>query len=189
VPIKKSDPYENTSILVEAFMVRVSTDALAEAGVNPIGQSPEGISILKILSCLDNPDNAEVISGSKVTAGHKHEAQVRNEETFYIKRESVNVSMGKQGPVESKNVRFDNYSSGKRFNVVPRIQSDDKIRLEASYSDTGIVENEDETIPPTQLNYDWSGIIVLESGIPMIASASQNGDATIFLILTATIQD
>lgn len=186
---KEPDPYENTSVLVEAFVVEVSTEALAEVGVNPIGQAPEGISILKILACLNNSEDAAVISGSKVTAKHRNEAQVRNEERFYIKHESVSMSMGKQGPVESKSVRFDDYSSGKSFSVIPRIQSDEKIRLEASYSDTGIIENDDEAIPPTILEYDWNGMLVLQSGIPIISGAMQNDDAVIFLIMTATVLD
>lgn len=187
VPItdKEVDPYENTSVLVEAFMVRVSTEALAEVGVNSIGQAPESISILKILSCLDDPEKAEVISGAKVAARNKNQAVSKNSETFYIKRESVN----NDSPIDEKSVTFDPYSSGKNFTVIPRIQPDGTIRLEATYSDTGIIENDDRTIPPVQLRYDWSGVLSMESGIPMIAGASQNNDTMTFLILTATIQD
>jgi len=186
---KQPDPYANASVLVEAFVVRVSTEALAEAGVNPMGQSPEGISILKILSCLDDPEKAEVISGAKVMAGHNDEARTKNRDTFYIKRESVSTAMEKQGPVESKSITFDSYSSGKTFEAVPRIQSEGTIRLEASYSDSGIIENEDQTIPPTLINYDWSGVLVLQSGIPAIVGAAQDDETITFLILTATIQD
>jgi hypothetical protein len=56
---KAPDPYENTSVLVEAFVVRVSNAALAEAGVNPIGQSPEGISILKIPLVSERPGKSQ----------------------------------------------------------------------------------------------------------------------------------
>ncbi len=186
---KQPDPFINTSVLVEAFMVRVSTKALAEAGVNPIGQAPESISILKILSCLEDPEKAEVVSGAKVTCAHNDKSRVTNEDTFYIKREKVNTVVGKQGPVESKSVRFDSYSSGKTFTVVPRIQSEGSIRLEATYSYSGFIENEDPMIPPTQISYDWRGVLVLLSGIPTIAGAAQNDESVTFLILAATIQD
>ena len=122
-------------------------------------------------------------------AGHNDEARTKNRDTFYIKRESVSTAMGKQGPVESKSITFDSYSSGKTFEAVPRIQSEGTIRLEASYSDSGIIENEDQTIPPTLINYDWSGVLVLQSGIPAIVGAAQDDETITFLILTATIQD
>ncbi|MHC4855364.1 MAG: hypothetical protein ACYS72_03055, partial [Planctomycetota bacterium] len=191
VPVvpKEANPYENTSVLIEAFVVRVSTAALAELGVNPIGQAPEGISILKILACLDDAEKGEVVSGAKVTARHNNEARTKNNETFYIKRESVSTAMGKQGPVESKSVTFDAYSSGKSFSVVPRIQPKGDIRLEASYSDSGIIENEDQSIPPTKIGYDWGGVLTMSSGQPVIAGAAQNEDNVTFLILTATIQE
>lgn len=191
VPVvpKEADPYENASVLAEAFMVRVSTAALAELGVNPIGQAPEGISILKILACLGDPEKGEVVSGAKAIAGNNKEARTKNGETFYIKRESVSTAMGQQGPVESKSVTFDEYNSGKSFSIVPRIQSNGDIRLEVSYSDSGIIENEDQSIPPTRTGYDWSGVLTMKSGKPVIASAAQDEDNVTFLILTATIQD
>jgi hypothetical protein len=189
IPPKQADPYANKSVLVEAFVVRVSTEALAEVGVNPIGQAPEGVSILKILSCLEDPEKAEVISGAKVTAEHNNRTETKNEETFYIKRESVNTAVTNQGPIESKSVTFDAYSSGKSFSVVPYIQPEGDIRLKASYSDTGIIKNEDQTIPPTQINYHWSGVLSLRSGTLAIAGATQDNETVTFLVLIATIQD
>ena len=174
---KQLDPYEDMSVLVEAFMVRVSAEVLAEVGVNPIGQAPEGISILKILACLDNPEKAEVISAAKVNCRHNNESRVKKEDRFYIKREL-------EGSVELKQ-----YSSGKTFEVMPRIQPEGSIRLEAAYSDLIIIENEDPMIPPAETTYDWSGALALQSGIPAIAGAAQDDDMVIFLILTATIQN
>ena len=186
---KQPDPFENTSVLVEAFMVRVSTEALAEVGINPIGQAPEGISILKILACLEDPEKAVVISGAKAMARSNGRAESSSEETFYIKTENVNTMQTPEGPIETKDISFDKYRSGKAFEAVPRIQSDKSIRLQAEYSYTGIIENEDAMTPPTTISYDWSGVLVLRSGIPAIASAAQNDDSVTLLILTATIQD
>lgn len=186
---KQPDPFENTSVLVEAFMVRVSTEALVEAGVNPIGQSPEGISIAKILSCLEDPEKAEVISGAKVMARNNEHSESSNKETFCIKTENVNTMQTPQGPVETKDIQFNEYSSGKTFTAVPLIRTEESIRLEATYSYFGFIENEDQTIPPTRISYDWSGVLVLRSGVPAIASATQDDETVTFLILTATIQD
>jgi hypothetical protein len=184
----QADPYENISVLVEAFLVRVSTEALAEVGVNPIGQSPEGISVLKILSCLDDVEEGEVISGSKLMTRHGSRSGMSNRDTFYIKREKINIRQTPEGPLETKDVRFESYESGVRFEVNPRVQ-EDGIWLNYEYSDSGVDENEDEMSPPDMFGYDWEGNLSVRSGQPIIAGAAQNEDSVTFLILTATIQD
>ena len=185
---KQPDPFENTSVLVEVFMVRVSTEALAEAGVNPIGQSPEGISILKILACLEDPEKAEVVSGAKVTASQNDKSQIRNKKCFPVKTEINRTRPGPQGLAETKDITFNEYESGSSLSVVPRIQPEGSIGLEVAYSYNGIIENEDTMTPPTIISYDWSGVLVLRSGVPAIASATQDDESVTFLILAATIQ-
>jgi len=189
VPVapKEVDPHENTSVLVEAFMVRVSTEALVETGVNPIGQAPEGISILKILACLDDPDTAEVISGSKLSVRHSSQAEMSNNETFYLKREIVNMRQTPDGPLEMKDVRYDAYESGIQFEARPTILQDG-VRLSYEYSASGFEENEDTQAPPTRYGMDLSGTVTMPSGKPVIAGGLQAEDSVTFLILTATIQ-
>jgi hypothetical protein len=191
VPVvpKEADPYEDTSVLVEAFMVRVSTDALAELGVNPIGQSPEGISILKIIACLDDPEKGEVVTGAKVTATHNDRSQVKNENSFYVKRETGRQTVTEQGPVAGSDITFESYEVGGKFSVIPHIQTDDTVRVEATFSYLGIVENEDKTMPPGHISLDWTGVVTARSGKPLIAAAAQNDGTITFLILTATIQE
>ena len=174
---KQVDSYENSSVLVEAFMVQVSTEALVEVGVNPISQSPENISILKIIACLDDAQKAEILSGAKVNCRNNNESEIRNEDRIYIK-----IGTG-------DTFHFESYSSGRALTASPRIQLDGRIQLEASYSDTIITLNEDPAAPPAQASYDWSGVLTLKTGIPAIAGATQNDDTVTFLILTATIQN
>jgi hypothetical protein len=186
---KQMDPYENTSVLVEAFVVRVSTEALTEVGVNPIGQSPEGISILKILSCLNDPEKAEVLSGAKVQSSHSREAKSEQRKRVYVKNESSNVVKGKDGPREVKSVRYNDYSVGRTLSIQPFMISDDKIRIEFNYEESNYELADDDSAPPTIFDYEWSGRIVAKSGIPAIAGAVQDDESITFLILTATIQD
>jgi len=191
VPVapKEADPFEDTSVLVEAFVVRVSTEALAEVGVNPIGQAPEGISILKILACLNDPDEAEVISGAKVTAVQNKQARIENRKTLYVKKETGRQTVTKQGPVAGSEISINSYDSGRTFSIVPHVQTDGPIRVEATFSYSGIVINEDKSMPPGHISFDWSGVITAHSGKPVIASAVQDEENITFLILTATIQD
>ena len=186
---KQPDPYENTSVLVEAFLVRVSTEALSEVGVNPIGQSPEGISILKILSCLNDPEKAEVLSGAKVQSSHSREARSEQGKRVYVKNESSNVVKGKDGPREVKSVRYNDYGIGRTLSMRPFMISDDKVRIEFNYEESNFELADDESAPATMFDYEWSGRIVARSGIPAIAGAVQDDESITFLILTATIQD
>lgn len=182
------DPYEDTSVLVEAFVVRISNEAIAEADVNPIGQAPEGVSILKILWCLKDEEKAQVISGAKVMACHKGQSKSKNKETFYIKRESPDVTVAPPNVPTPKNVQIDAYDSNKQFETYVRIKEENLVGLEYSYSEFGVSESEDTVMPPDQFSYDWSGRLVVQSGKPVIAGAIQNEDNTTFLILTATVQ-
>lgn len=185
VPVApKADPYENTSVLVEAFVVEIPAQALAEAGVNPIGQAPEGVSILKILWCLKDGDHGEVISGSKLMARHDSRAEMSNRDTFYVKTENV----VHRGPEKVTDVRFDSYQSGLEFEVTPTV-FEKSIRVYYQYSQTFVEESEDEAAPPDQCSYDWVGNITVGSGQPAIAGAVQSEDAVTFLILTATVQE
>lgn len=184
VTTKTVDPHENTSVLVEAFLVRVSIEALTQVGVNPIGQSPEGISILKILACLEDSDNAQVISGTKLMVRHKSKSEMSNGETFYLKNEKV----VHRGTEKITDVRYDAYESGIQFEAYPTIL-DGSIRIGYEYSQSGFEENEDSQSPPARYGIDWEGTVTLSSGQPVIAGAVQDDDIVRFLILTATIQE
>lgn len=186
---KEADPYDNTSVLLEAFVVRVSTAALAEVGVNPVGQAPEGISILKILACLSDPEKAQVISGAKVTGGHNQRSKVSSNDTIYLKKEQDIPISPEATKVKRQMVEINPYNSGRTFSIIPQIQSDENIQVEATFSYSGIVENEDQTIPPAKIGYDWTGVVTAYSGKPVITSAAQTDENVTFLILTATIQD
>jgi hypothetical protein len=192
VPVapKQADPYENTSVLVEAFVVRVSTEALAEAGVNPIGQSPEGVSILKILSCLDDAERGEVVSGAKLTARNGKEARVKDEKHIYVKSERGN------------SVSYQAFECGKNFGITARFNSDKAITVEYAYFESSFEENEDKETPPTTSSNNWVGVVTMSAGKPVIAGAvtmsagkpviagaAQDDDTVTFLILTATIQE
>jgi hypothetical protein len=186
---KQPDPHQNTSVLVEAFVVRVSTEALTEMGVNPIGQTPEGVSIIKILACLDDPEKAEVLSGAKVQSSNSREAKSEQQKRVYVKKESSNVVKGKDGPREVKSVRYDDYNAGIILSIRPIIISDDKVRVYFNYEESNFELADDESAPPTVFSYEWSGEIVARSGIPAIVGAAQTDDSITFLILTVTIQD
>ena len=177
----KPDPFMGTSVLVEAFMVRVSTEGLIKSGVNPISNAPEGISILNILWCLTNPDYAEVRSGVKALASHRDESVTSKSGTVYIK--STYNSRG------TSSVKYNSYKINNVLEVRPMISSMGNVKLYVQYSNTDIVKNEDSAGPPTMNSFSWQGAITAKSGVGVIVSAVQSDEKNItFLILTATIQ-
>lgn len=188
---KEADSFENTSVLVEAFMVEVSNDALAEVGVNPIGQAPDGISILKILACLNDTEKAEVISGTKAMACHNQSTKISNNNTYYFKVEQgKEEEFRKPKPaVITRSFTINSCDSDREFEVVPHIQKDDRIRLQANFSYSEMAENEDQMIQPDEIRFVWRGVLAAESGKPVVAGAAQNDESVVFLILTATIQN
>jgi hypothetical protein len=185
---EQPDPYEDTSVLVEAFVVEVQNEALAEAGVNPIGQTPENVTPLKILWCLKDDDKAQVISGAKVACRHKGEAKAKTSDSFYIKREVTRTTQTSQGQQAVTDVKFDEHRSGVTFTVIPNVKSDDVLSIIFSYSESGIKRQEDKTSLPDTFTYDWQSRLTLHTGKPVIAAALQGETTTTFLVLTATIQ-
>ena len=187
---QKPDPYAKSSILVEAFVVKVSVPALIEAGVSAIGQSPDGVSILKIIWCLSGGEG-EVVSGAKLMVGNRDEAQSVKKETVYIKTEKVVTRTTADGPIQTKEERYDDFSVGNIFETRSYgIESDGKnLRLNYSYSETGMDIDESSSAPPIKFSYSWEGNLNVQSGKPTIAGAMQNDDEATFFIITATIQD
>jgi hypothetical protein len=75
------DKYEDSRILVEAFLVEVNLEALYASGVNPIGQEPNSVSVENIQQCLKNPDSGRVTTGAKAAARQGRGASIQVSET------------------------------------------------------------------------------------------------------------
>lgn len=182
------DPYENTSILVEAFVVEVQNAALAEAGVNPLGQAPDNVTPVKILWCLKDDDKAQVLSGAKLTARHRNEASTECGDTVYFRRETGAATVRDGKPVPSSNVIYEPYNRRQKFTVRPTVKSDGNVFCGFNYIETQLRPAEDKLMPPGQLSYNWNGGMVVPDGSPVIAAAVQGEQTTTFFILTATVQ-
>ena len=171
---KQPDPYKNTSILVEAMVVRISSKALSEEGVKPIGQTQQ--EVLKIIACLADPEKAEVISGVKGITNHGEVTQIHNGNSVY-------VTMKKGTAVESLQ-----FSNSFELAAVPKIVANSNVLLEYNSSINFFDESEDKASYPITHQYEWQGSISASSGNPIVAAAVQDNDSMTFLILCATIQ-
>jgi hypothetical protein len=185
---QQDDPYANTSVLVEAFVVEVQNAALAEAGVNPIGQAPERITPLKILWCLKDEDKARVVSGAKVAARHSGIAESKTANTIYVGREVESTHQKDGQPMTVSNVRYDSYKDGINFEVRPSVINDRHVYCFYEYGEVVFQKTTSRQGPPNQTTYNWKGNLTAPSGQPVIAAAVQGESTTTFLVLTATIQ-
>lgn len=172
---KQADPFVNTSVLVEAFIVRVSTEALAEMGVSPIGQAPDGVK--KIIEAMAEPDGAEMVAATKVLVCNKHESRVQNSNRVTITRKSDSA------------VNHEQYQSGLSLNVTPYITAEKTVKLSYSFHASLLEEPEDEAGFPTTYDYEWQSVMTAQSGKPLVAAAAPSEGSVTFLILCATIQD
>jgi hypothetical protein len=192
------DPYADTQILVEAFIVKANTASLKEIGVDLLGQGPDGISILKLAACLQK-ETAQVVSGAKVTAKQARQGKTRDDKRIYLKQINKSIVAPKQGdpagkPIESVSIQYRDYDFGKTLEVFAKILSETAILTEYKYLENGILtdpKNYDpnNAPPPDTYKYSWEGSLSLCPGKPVIAGASQNKDSVIFLVLTATAQN
>ena len=183
---KTEDPHRDTCVLVEAFVVEVDLSELYKQGVSPIGQKPDSVSVENILKCLDARDIAQVTTGVKmaVQSGQRGEAKIT--ETIYKKRQVAIPSDRKVSGI----VHYTNYDIGKTFNTIASFLPSGEILVSFDFSESTFrnITSTDET-PPNTISRKWSGAVKLHAGRPAIASATQNEETGVFLVLCADIKD
>lgn len=184
---KTPDTYENASVIVEALIVKVSTDVLTKAGVHPIGLGPRGLSVQQIIQCIEEK-KAEIISGAKITSRNYELSSLTDKKQVYVGKETE--IKAKEGQQPTRLTQYRPYQNKKSFCIQLKIVSEHKVNLSYEYSEEKFIENqEDASAPPDQFSFERMGILILKSGKPVIACATQDEDEMILLILAATIQD
>jgi len=181
------DPYKDSRVLVEAFVVEVKLSALYDLGVSPVGQKPNSVSVENILKCLRNDDCAQVTAGAKLALGQQERGSAKATETIYVERQRpVPASKGRSGAVSRS---FQSYSTGKTFNARVAIRPDSRIFVEFDFSQSTVDKAAlTGDAPPATLTRDFSGSVCLEEGKPSIVCAMQNERMTAFLIISADIR-
>lgn len=181
------DPYKDSRVLVEAFVVEVKLSALYDLGVSPIGQKPNSVSVENILKCLRNDDWAQVTAGAKLALGQQQRASTKATETTYVERRSpVPAGRGRAGAVSRS---FESYGIGKAFDAQVTIRPDSRVFMAFTFSQSTVDKAELESdAPPATITRDFSGSVCLEAGKPSIVGAVQNDQVAAFLIVSADIR-
>jgi hypothetical protein len=173
---KEKDQFENARISVQASVVEVKLDALYKAGVSPVGQKPNAVSVDHILKCLKNKDDAKVTAGAIVSVKQKERGEIKEEQRIYVERTN--------GGSRS----FENYIVGKEFAVGANVISEGKIRVFYNFNQTSPIIPDANDVPPNSISRKWENSTTLEPGKPAIVGAAQDANTAVFLILSADIE-
>jgi hypothetical protein len=183
------DPYKDSTILVEAFVVEVRLSALYDLGVSPIGEKPNSVSIDNILRCLQDEDNARIISGAKVAIKQREQGTTESEQMIYLEQQKpAKTSEASKKPTVVRSPRP--YKFRKTFRASANILAHNRIYVSFSFTGNSMdkVLTKDST-PPNTVNWQWSGAVCLERGKAGIVGATQDEEKAVFLILCADIRD
>jgi len=183
------DPYKDSTILVEAFVVEVRLSALYDLGVSPIGEKPNSVSIDNILRCLQDEDNAKISSGAKVAVRQREQGTTESEQMIYLEQQMpAKTSEASKKPAVVRSLRP--YKFSKSFQASANIIAHNIIFVSFGYDENAIdkVPAKDGT-PPNSVNWQWSGTVCLERGKASIVGAIQDEKKAVFLILCADIRD
>ncbi len=179
------DPYKNSTVLVEAFVVDVKLSALYDLGVSPIGQKPNSVSIENILKCLQDEDSAGISTGAKVVLQQKQSASAESKETIYRERQAP-IKVGSNRVVSRS---YHSYNISSSFRASVNILPDSRIFVSFDFNQFSVEKVASmNDMPPTIITREWSGTVCLEAGKPSIAGATQGEQKAVFLILCADIK-
>ena len=168
------DPFINSTILLEAFVVEVNLHQLYEMGVCPLGSSPNSVSVDNIMKCLLESKGAEIISGAKLALGQNERGTLKENTTISIIVGNRNES--RSGIPE------------KDFGAIVHILAGGEINVEYSFSMITLQESQEDSTS-ARTSYSWASNACFKAGMPRIAGAVQDGTNAVFLILTANIND
>jgi hypothetical protein len=182
------DPYKDSTILVEAFVVEVRLSALYDLGVSPIGEKPNSVSIDNILRCLQDEDNARISSGAKVATRQRERGTTESEQRIYIEKQNADKTMaGIKRAAASKPPRP--YQFSKSFVASANIITPNRIFVSFGFTENSMDKvPAKDGMPPNTVNWQWSGTVCLERGKASIAGATQDEKKAVFLILCADIR-
>jgi len=170
------DPYKDSVILVEAFMVQVRLSALRSLGVPQISQGSDSVSADHIIKLLKDTNNAQVTAGAKLSLGRASKAK-----TDSTARQGIYVGTPEKRKTEYVDV-------GTSFVAIAEVRREEKIFAELEFEHNSIEEGDVEADTGMLVKRNWSVSLYLEPGKPTLVGATQDVHTAAFLIVTASIK-
>lgn len=179
---RAENPDENSTVLVEAFAVRVQLSGLYRLRVSPIGEKPDSVTVEDILKCLEAEHLGRVVAGAKIaTCARSRGSRIDVDRRVHLRPAQPNRPQARS--------RSGSYSIGDSFEAKASVQADQSIFVSYAFSWNDLAgDGMGDTIPPATTQWNWKGSVYLDPGKPSIVGAEQDPDRATFLILVADIR-
>ncbi len=171
------DPYKDSVILVEAFMVEVQLSALHSQGVPEISEGCKSISAEQIIKLMKTTDAAVLTAGAKVAVCQKDKART----------ESI-THLGRQiGTTEKRRIEY--VGVGTTFTAIAEIRDKEKIFVELDFEHSDVQQANPAAMGTNLVKNNWSSSLCLKEGKPTLVGSTADKETGTFLIVTANIKD
>ena len=183
-PQKEKPDYR--SVIVDAWLVRVDADALAESGVKPLSEKDkENVSVMNLLWCLSEPNCGEIVTSARTMGAVKVEIENNFQQDFYL-NESTETTLGDGRTVKGRtstpyNLKVD-------FKTYSQVLENKQVGISWSFFSRFICDKLRNKLPPDtgNLSYEnhWG---IIPAGKSVIVGQSQIGKDMFFLVMKAEI--
>lgn len=175
------EQYADVTISVEALLVSVEADALAETAGAQAVQRLNSVSPEKIMRCVRERDG-EVLSSLRLAVGNDSVAEIGTEEIRHEKEKSPEYGTGEHVEVESI-VSFRVEAVVRDMDTIMASFDFSRIFVERALSSASEAEEEEDL----ERKFEVSSGLVLRTGQATVAGAAKDEDQATFLILCADI--
>jgi hypothetical protein len=186
-PQKEKPDYR--SVIVDAWLVQVSAEALYESGVKPFSEKDkENVSVTNLLWCLSDPNNGKVAVSATTRALVHEEAKNSFSNTMYWGESTESCLGNNSAPVRTRSYRP--YDQKVEFRTYSEILENKQVRVNWSFfSNFFICTKTKDTSPPESRAVNYDNATIVFSQKPVIVAQTQIGNDMFFLVLRAEIVD
>ncbi len=174
---RPGDPYKDSVVWVEAFMVEVKVAELYALGVPIISQGSESVTVDHILKYLKEGN-----AGALKAAARLEVAQDEAAETDSIVRQGYYTGVG------NPTLEYGDFSTFLGASV--HILSGTKLFAEVTFKHSALTKDKPyaDAGRPAILEKNWSIRTCLQTGEPTLVGATQDEAMTAFLVVTANVR-
>ena len=173
---KKEEP-DRRSVIVDAWLVQVSADALYESGVKPLSEKgKDNVSIMNLLWCLSDANNGEVTASARTRTQLNERGRTSLQKTEYIKRKERGDSF-----------KIIPHQQTVEFRSCCKISQAERIRIEYGFESATFEEAETIEVPMNIINVSFNSATTVAADKPVIIAQTQIKDKMLFLVLRAEI--
>ena len=180
------------TIAVEAYLAQIPDEALIEIGLPLIPtKESETITVDKLSKCLTSTKvKGKIVSSGQWTAEEGRECGIRQNNTFYLKREQIT---GGSNENQATSVHFEQYNSETSGNITLGLNESNKIWIRINFGNSGFSQNNQETtdneIPPAKTSYNLTTELSVNNDLPIIVGAVKQGNSVLYLVVRAKVLD